>query len=44
VEEKEEKETKKENGDGENPPDISDEEGDIFGKKFEIPAFLRNIK
>jgi len=32
--------------DDEEPPmDMpDDEEGDIFGKKFEIPAFLRNIK
>ena len=31
--------------DGDRPPDeISDEGGDIFGEKFEIPAFLRKIQ
>jgi cell division protein FtsZ len=42
VEEVEKKEKKK---NGEEPPtDIPDEEGDIFGEKFEIPAFLRKIQ
>lgn len=41
-EEKEEKELeKKDKDDGEGPPD--DESGDVFGEKFEIPAFLRKI-
>ena len=29
--------------DDEGPPDETPEEGDIFGEKFEIPAFLRKI-
>jgi cell division protein FtsZ len=41
-EEKEEKELeKKDEDDGEGPPE--DESGDVFGEKFEIPAFLRKI-
>ena len=42
-EEEEEEETKVEQRDGEDdlPPDTT--EGDVFGEKFEIPAFLRKI-
>jgi len=43
-EKEEEEEPKEEDGDDGNHPGIPGEEGDVFGKKFEIPAFLRNIK
>jgi cell division protein FtsZ len=42
--EEEEKEKKQTKDDEEPPGDISDEEGDVFGEKFEIPAFLRKIQ
>lgn len=40
----EELETKKPDDDEEPPSDIPEEEGDVFGEKFEIPAFLRKIQ
>lgn len=43
-EKKEDEEARKENGeDGDNENLPPDDEGDVFGEKFEIPAFLRKI-
>jgi cell division protein FtsZ len=41
-EEKEEKQVEERNGDDETPPN-EEGEGDVYGDKFEIPAFLRKI-